>query len=322
MRWAVNGIGACILENRRIRCVVLPDVGAKIHQLIHKEADRDLLYHHPRVEVRTPVFGVNADNWWSGGIDDAIPTGHACVVGSEDLPFLGEVWSLPWSSEQVTDHSVRFTRQGVITPFAIEKTLELRPDEPFVRMHHRVTNVGLESVQLIWGIHPSVPIGLATRIQVPATRGVIEEFGPTQRHLDAKGVTYDWPRRSMTDLGGQPSGAWDLHYAIGLQAGWLAVWDQAWGTGFGMTFPLDVFDSVAVWLVDGGWRGIRCAAVEPWAGYPSRLDEAIAAGHARTIEPGGELTADTRLIAFNTTRPISGFTEDGNPIATTKGVAL
>lgn len=322
MHWAVDGVGACILENRRVRCTVLPEVGAKIYQLIHKGADRDLLYHHPRVELRTPVFGANVDNWWTGGIDDAVPTGHACLVDGEELPFLGEVWSLPWACEQVTSDSVRFTRQGVITPFVIEKTLELRPEEPFVRMHHCIRNVGMMPLQLIWGIHPGMPIGPATRIQVPARRGAIEEFGPTARDGDAKGVEYQWPRRSITEFGEKASGTWDLHYATGLEAGWLAVWDGAWGTGFGMTFPLDVFDCVTVWVVDGGWRGIRCVAVEPWAGYPARLDEAIAAGHARTIEPGGELSADTRLIAFNTTSPIDGFTEDGRPIVRSQGARI
>jgi hypothetical protein len=66
--------------------------------------------------------------------------------------------------------------------------------------------------------------------------------------------------------------------------------------------------------VDGGWRGIRCVAVEPWTSWPGRLDEAIAAGTAVTLEPGGRLTTSTRLIAFRQAGPIRGFDEAGLPV--------
>jgi hypothetical protein len=64
---------------------------------------------------------------------------------------------------------------------------------------------------------------------------------------------------------------------------------------------------VWVWLVDGGWRGLRCVAVEPWTGHPARLDRAIAENQALILAPGAELSFQTRLISFSTTTPIAGF---------------
>ena len=96
----------------------------------------------------------------------------------------------------------------------------------------------------------------------------------------------------------------------GLTDGWLAVRDDVWRTGFGMTFPPDVFRCVWVWLVDGGWRGLRCVAVEPWLGYPARLDEAIAMGNAVELAPGEELSVETSLIAFESDGPIRGFDDE------------
>jgi hypothetical protein len=81
-----------------------------------------------------------------------------------------------------------------------------------------------------------------------------------------------------------------------------------------MTFPMDVFACVWVWLVDGGWRGIRCVNVEPWTGYPARLDEAIEAGRATELAPGETLEAATRWIAFETRGPVRGFDEAGSPV--------
>lgn len=91
--WRYRGLAAVVLENEKLRVVALPELGAEINQLIDKRLDRNRLFHHPRVELRPPVFGSNADNWWTGGIDDGVPTGHPCTVGGELLPFLGKVWS-------------------------------------------------------------------------------------------------------------------------------------------------------------------------------------------------------------------------------------
>jgi hypothetical protein len=311
--WAYRGFGTCILENELLRVTVVPEVGAKVHEMVFKPADRDLLFHHPRVELRTPVFGQNADDWWSGGIDDVLPTGHPCVVDGETLPFLGEVWSLPWSAERVGSETVKFTRAGVITPFVIEREMELRAGEPFVRVRHRIENVGRLPFRFISGIHPSVPVGPATHVDVPARRGIVQDSWPDDR-LGASGTEYAWPRPEIVKLGSESLGTWDFHYATELEDGWLAVWDEEWGCGFGMTFPTQVFGCVWVWLVDGGWRGIRCVNVEPWTGYPARLDEAIAADRAMGLAPGEALEAATRWIGFTTREPVRGFDEAGAPV--------
>jgi hypothetical protein len=311
--WSYLGFPVCVLENEVIRVTVVPAIGAKVHEFIYKPADRDLLFHHPRVELRQPVFGANVDNWWTGGLDDALPTGHPCVVGGEELPFLGEAWSLPWTAEQESGTAVQFTREGVITPFRIERRMELLPGENFVRMRHCITNIGTAGFRLIWGIHPGLPVGPQTRIQIPARRGVVQDSWPADR-LGVSGSEYQWPSPELVAPGTTPAGTWDHHYATELDAGWLAVWDAQWGCGFGMTFPTSVFRCVWVWMVDGGWRGLRCVAVEPWTGYPARLDHAIEAGNAYTLEPDQKIVAETRLIGFQTRVPIEGFQENGLPL--------
>ncbi|MGA3404788.1 MAG: hypothetical protein ABSD49_03530 [Candidatus Bathyarchaeia archaeon] len=98
-QWSYKGMKTVILENDAIRTVVLVDYGAKILEFTLKKKNRDLLYYNPRVEIRTPVYGVNVDNWWHGGIDECIPTGQPIVYRGEKYPYLGELWSLPWSYE-------------------------------------------------------------------------------------------------------------------------------------------------------------------------------------------------------------------------------
>lgn len=308
--WSYRGFDAVILENALLRLTVLPTLGAKVQEFVDKRADRDLLYHHPRTEPRAPVFGANIDNWWSGGIDEAAPTGHPCTVDGEELPFLGELWSLPWRVELEQDCAVTFTRDAIITPLRVSRRMELRDGEPFVRLRHRLQNHSDTPLPLLWGLHPAFPIGPDTHIQIPARTGVFEEGGPTGVNLPDSGARYPWEQQQLDEV---PSGRWRLDYATDLKEGWLAVWDGGLETGFGMVFPQQVLRSVWVWLVDGGWRGLRCVAVEPWTGHPARLDRALADDRALIIAPRDEVSFETRLIAFSTTEPIAGFDAECRP---------
>jgi hypothetical protein len=61
------------LENRWLKVRVLPDIGAKIYDLVWK---------------------ADFDNYWCGGWDDAFPTCDECVFREQRYPSLGELRSL------------------------------------------------------------------------------------------------------------------------------------------------------------------------------------------------------------------------------------
>lgn len=302
--WAYRGFQVAVLENEHLKATVIPAIGGKLHELIYKPLDRDLLFHHPRVEVRQPVFGANVDNWWTGGIDDVLPTGHACELNGEEFPFLGEVWSLPWQLERDGDHAIRLVRDGVITPFRIERRVELRPGEASLRLDYTVTNVGTQPFEFIWGLHPGFPIGPSTHIEISGSRTVFAEgHRPVELGDDNEGA---WPLSSVTRLGRDPANTWSLLYVTDLHDGRLAVIDDEWRTGLSITFPHELFRCVWVWLVDGGWRGIRCIAVEPWTGYPARLDQASAQGRSLSLNPTEKIEASFVINAFEANTSITG----------------
>jgi galactose mutarotase-like enzyme len=222
-----------------------------------------------------------------------LPTGHACTVDGDDLPFLGEVWSLPWNVQPESDNAIRLTREGVITPFRIERRMELKPEDPRLWLDYIVTNIGTAPFSFIWGFHPSFPIGPKTHIDIPGRR---VEYGEGDRPAELANVEFaSWPIASVAQLNAAPTGSWSLLYVTELEKGLLSVFDDVWEIGVSVSFPKNVFDCVWVWLVDGGWRGIRCVAVEPWTGYPARLDKAIGAGRALTLNPGEQLGAEIVL---------------------------
>jgi galactose mutarotase-like enzyme len=307
--WSYRGFQTIVLENRDLRVIVLPEIGAKIFEFKLKKNDRDLLYHNPRVEIRMPVYGTNVDNWWHGGIDECIPTGAPTIYKGDEYPYLGELWSMPWNceierntSEEVTVHLWRPT---VIATLLVERWMTLRGSGTVVEMNHRITNTGYADFQFLWGIHPALAVNSSTRIDIPSSRVIVSESSPNNR-LGLRGQSYSWPYAKTwsgkhVDMRNVPpanSQTVDMHFATAFAEGWLAVTDTAERVGFGMAFPKDVFKSIWMWLVYGGWRGLYCVAIEPWTGYPSKLDEAIAQGECTNLKAAESICCETRLVGY------------------------
>jgi galactose mutarotase-like enzyme len=309
-----------VLENARLRLTVLPEAGAKIHSLIDKRLDRDVLWHNPRLEPRRPVFGQNFDDWWSGGWDEVFPTCDVSTYRGETYPYLGELWSLPWTWEVVQDApdgvTLHLSRTTVVAPARMERWITLEADAPRVRLRHRLTNVGSLPMDFVWGFHPCFAVEAGFRIDVPGRRAVVghtatEAFGPV-------GTEYDWPRapgpdgpHDMRTVPPASQGWCEGHYVTDLQAGWVALTDPGRGAGVGLVFPRSIFPVVWCWMVYGGWRGHHHVALEPWTGWPHQLDRAVAAGRHRTLAPGERLECETLAVVYHGLRGVSDIDETG-----------
>jgi len=310
VNWSYRGFNTIIMENENLRLSILVDYGAKVFELIDKSISHDFLYHNPRVEPRVPVYGVNVDNWWCGGIDEAIPTGHPCYYKGENYPYLGEVWSLPWNYKIEKDETdevvVHLWRTTVIAPLRVDRWITLKQNKRIVYMHHKITNIGYSKQEFIWGIHPSFYIEPGYRIELPAGNVMVHESLPNDR-LGSKGTKYVWPyavdkngnKVDMREVPPPTVQTSDLHYAIQLKEGWFALIDPKNRRAIGMCFPKEIFKAVWLWLVYGGWRGLYCAAIEPWTGYPARLDEAVREGVYSELSPNESLECDTRIVIFH-----------------------
>jgi len=307
--WSYRGLRSVILENELVRATVLVDLGAKISEFIFKPSNRDFMYHHPRVECRTPVFGVNVDNWWTGGMDEAIPSGHPCNYKGEEYPFLGEAWSLPWHYEiekcSAQEVCLYLRRPLIISPLIIERWISLKQGETLLNFRHKITNVGLSSFEFLWGIHPGFSISPDFRIDIPADEVLIEESLPDKR-LGIPGTRYTWPyakdgegnRIDMRKIPSFTAGTMDFHYVTDLKEGWLALTDTKTKEGVGLVFPKEIFGNIWLWLVYGGWRSMYVAAVEAWTGYPAKLSDAVKAGRYSQLKPQETLECESKLLVY------------------------
>ena len=323
-RWKFNDLAAVTMENELLKVVVLTDHGAKIHEIVYKPSDRDFLYHNPRISPTRPVYGQNVDNWWTGGIDECIPCGWDSQYKGEMYPSLGETWSERWSyeveawgPEEITVHMWCPCR---VAPLLVERWMSLRSGEALIHMAHKVTNVSAsaEPFEFLWGLHPGLALNPNMRIDLPAGQMAVDETSPD---YSPERPSYEWPE--FTDPDGHTvdmrvvlspeANLWRLHYAH-LKDGWLALTDTAAREGIGLVFPVDVFPHSWLWLVYGGWRGLYCAGIEAWTGYPPTLEHAVAQGRFRQLKKGESLEAQTKIVVYTGLVEVTGIQPTGEVV--------
>jgi galactose mutarotase-like enzyme len=301
---------AISLENGALRVTVLPELGGHVVELVDKAADRNLLWANPGMSPQRVPSGADFDDQWSGGWDEIFPTGDVAELYGKTLPYMGELWSVPWTAASVvSDGRAWIDGVGLATmaPARFERRLELRGDEPILRVHYRLTNLDLRPLPFLWGIHPSFAVTPAHRIDAPAANMLVGvSSGPT---MGVPGSGYRWHDQPDPTA---PSGSRDVrrvrpasdavfggHWATDLRDGWLALTDTATRRGVALAFATDVFPHAWLWQVYGGWRGLHHVALEPWTSYPMQLEEAQAAGRARILQPGESLETDVAFILFS-----------------------
>ena len=292
-----------VLENSWFRAVILPDVGAKIYDLIWKPADRNLLWHNPRTAPQPYPIEAVFDNYWCGGWDDCFPTCDACIHGGEQYPSLGELRSLHWAVAAQNTLSADLSVCAPITPARVEKSVTLDAGAPVLRMRHRITSLGYKSFDFVWGTHPAWNVSPGDVLRVPATTGYVGEASCAS--LGVAGQRYDWPLMPVADgtvdMSRVPSASGEFcgHYAADLAAGWYALEDASTGSGVLMRFPVEICRVLWLWLNYGGYRGHYHVVLEPWTSRPVVLSDAVREGTSLRLEKGAVFEVEVAVTCYD-----------------------
>jgi len=107
------------------RISILPAMGAKIFDLIHRPTGQNFLWHNPRIILQPYPIEANFDNYWCGGRDDGFPTCEACTHNGEQYPNLGELRSVRWTVDAADESSVAMSAFGPISPVKVQKRVTL-----------------------------------------------------------------------------------------------------------------------------------------------------------------------------------------------------
>ncbi len=303
----VQGLCAVELENDWLRVSILPDVGAKIYDLIWKATGRNFLWHNPRILPQPYPIEANFDNYWCGGWDDGFPTCDECNFAGEHYPNLGELRSVRWTVTRATlvggDAVASLAAFGPISPIRAEKTVTLAGASPVIIVRYQITNLGPLPLDFIWGTHPALEPKAQMTLRIPARVGIVGQA--SQPRLGIPGQRYAWPilktpygRTNMSRVQGVEAKVCCGHYATDLEAGWYAVEDAKSGCGFLLGFPLDACPYLWLWLVYGGWRGYHHIIIEPWTSYPVNLVEAVREKTSRRLASGQTFSVEVRATIY------------------------
>ncbi|HEY4752941.1 MAG TPA: hypothetical protein VIH37_06615, partial [Candidatus Limnocylindrales bacterium] len=298
-----EGFPALLLENGLVSAIVVPAMGGHVASLVDVRGGRELLWRNPRLTPRLAPYGAWFDDWWTGGWDEIFPGGDQSALFGEKLPYMGELWCVPWAAEAEaaadgSEAAITASGLGNIAAARFTRRLALREDQPVLWASYRIENLDVRPLPYVWGVHPAFAVGPDHRIDLPANGGMGVAV-TSDRLMGETGQEYAWPNlplasgddgtRDMTRALGRDAAVFGGHWATDLSEGWLALTDTAARRGVAIVFDPEVFPHAWLWQVYGGWRGHQLLALEPWTGYPQDLEGAIAAGRARVLAPGERL---------------------------------
>ena len=106
--WSYAGLPVVRIENAALVADIVPSLGGKVLHLVDKRADRNVLWRHPRIPPHAGPLQANVDDHYSGGWDDAFPTGSPGQNRwGDQLPYLGEIWNLALTARLEEGSSAR-----------------------------------------------------------------------------------------------------------------------------------------------------------------------------------------------------------------------
>ena len=330
-----DGQTVVVLENAQLRVAVTPTKGADITELRLKALDLDLLWRGPHrlyelgryVPPRPSSRGSFLD-YFTGGWQEVLPNGGGpCTYLGAELGQHGEVALLPWDADVVRDDadgvSVSFTVRTHRTPFLLERTLSLDGEGAALRIEERLTNEGREELAYMWGHHPGFGppfVAPGCMIDLPGGTVVTHDGGRKGGRL-AGPLRTPWPfgRSESGDEVGldvfpplEAESDEDFHVEE-LAAGWVALRNPALGAGIALSWELDVFPYLWIWLVASGSWGypyygrLVHVALEPFSSPIGNLVDNDARGTAPHLAPGASVETTMIAAPFTGSGRCTGF---------------
>lgn len=326
-----KGYRALIIENEKLRLLVLADKGSDIVELLYKPKDVDFLWRSP-----VEVDGVNPNpvtrahdsgaflDVFEGGWQELLPSITAPTnYKGMNLGFHGEAMFLPWQYQMIEDSpervSVRFSVRLRRAPLVVTKTITLNSDSARIGFEETVFNEGDEEFRFMWGHHPTFGrpfVDEHCRIHLPA--GCVGRMYQTDFSGNSPfdcNVEFRWPmapdkQGNLIDLSRpmppERKTAFNV-YIKDLPETWFAITNPRFGVGVGMRFDNKVFPYLLMWHVYRGFYNSPFfgrtynLAIEPYSAIPDNLDEVIRLGRDLRLKPQSGMSTRFETVAFEST---------------------
>jgi len=339
-----KGFRSLIVENEKLRLLVLLDKGSDILEFLYKPKDIDFLWKSP-IEIngnyKNPITkeyqsGSFLDNY-EGGWQEILPSfGSAHNYKDTNMGVHGELYSLPWDYEVLADDAYKLSLRLFVrmkrTPFFVEKVITIRSEESFIEIEECITNEGCQEFKFMWGQHPALGRPFLDEdciIDLPGgISGRTHSINYSSTDIMPLDVKFNWPLAPSRD--GKkidlsrimpPDTKADFRVWLeGFKKAWYAITNRRLKVGFGLKWDCNIFRYLFIWFSYGGWLNApfygRCytLAMELQSSIPDNLEEAINQNSSLELKPEDRLKTKYYAIAYDSGNRIEGFNDNNSPI--------
>jgi hypothetical protein len=295
---------------------IVPALGGTITSLARRSDAAELLWatpwglrHHGSPALPGTSEAQMMDTF-TGGWSSVFPNGgDSANAHGVEWGYDGEL-RLTWLDWEQQDATLTLTGRLARSPFAITKTITLEEDR--VRLVETVSNVGRESVEVMWASQLNLGGALIGPDTVLDTAASVVRPDPRV----SRGAGYDdltpWPRTygeddSMINLRSVPGptvGQSRLAYLTDFSRPWLSVSRPSRDLAVELTWDLDVWPYVWYSLEAGGragfpwYRAAYFLALTPASSWPAHgLHDARRVSDSTVwMAPGGSRTSSLELV--------------------------
>lgn len=301
-----------ILENDRVRAVILPDLGGRIWTLEDRARERQWIWHRPDVPLAASPLGAPYDDVWAGGWEELFPNDAAGVFEGRELPDHGEWWTMKWRDESThTDDGAAVSLTAATTVLRAECTKEfsLADDGAVLRARYTIRSLEADPFHFLFKQHLPVRISPDCRLLLPG--GSVEAVDPAFGTIVRQVEPLRWPHvpgaghhsADLRDIPPPDSGAREFVYVRDLPAPWCGVYDRASGASLRMVFDQQQLPYVWLFLSYGGWRDVYTAVLEPCTNLPKDLARAVELRQAARLAPGQTFVTEVTVELGGDTEP-------------------
>jgi galactose mutarotase-like enzyme len=307
------------MENRKLRVVVLPELGGRIWSIVYKPRDHELLWQNPRIPPQKAPFGAVFDNVWCGGWEEMFPNAAPGIINGESYPDHGEVWCLGWNSEVKSRAGglyLALQTPTSISAVLIEKHLMLLEDEPCLEIVYKLRNLSTKQLPYLFALHPAFAVTHSCRLDLPPMKLDPDPSFPGT--LTGAEPQFEWPYASR---GGEkvdlrtayPSTSGEVFFLYGhdFTEGWFAITDTDERLSWGLRYASDFFRSCWIFATYGGWRDYYALLVEPSTAFPSQIEQALELGRLPFLLPRSSVESTVRFQVQEGLSRVNGVGPEG-----------
>ncbi|UVJ40501.1 DUF5107 domain-containing protein [Arthrobacter sp. CJ23] len=186
---APREVAAVVLENSKLRAVILPGLGGRLWELFDKATGKQLLHTHGAPQLANIAL---RKAWFAGGLEWNIGTRghspstcdplHAAIVRTSDGQEILRMWEFERLREVV---------------FQVDMWLPADSDVLYAAM--RIRNPNSHDVPMYWWSNAAIPETPRTRVIAPADEAFGSDYATDitrVRPTDYEGIDGTWPVRS------------------------------------------------------------------------------------------------------------------------------